>query len=135
MRTTTTLTTLTALMLASSTAWACGPTGQELRNFFVIMMPLLTLPYALFGSVVIAARSNGWYNHGTRLRRWFVASLGAGLAATVGGWAAMAFALLELDIPNETSFAMVVSTPLVFEVAYLTWLGSRARRRRLQQHD
>ena len=84
---------------------------------------------------MIAARTNGWYERGTRLRRWFVASLGAGLAATVGGWVATAFALLELSIPTETSFAIVLSTPLVFEVAYLSWLGSRARRRRLQQHD
>lgn len=133
MRTISTLPIFAGLMLAASTAWACPMGTQDIMKLAVIAMPILTMPYWLFGTAVIAARSHGWYPK-RRLRSWLVASIGAVIAATLGGIVGAALMLHAMPT-SDAGFAVFLSTPLVVEVAYLSWLGSRARRRRTAQVD
>lgn len=122
------LATLFGLMSVSATAFACG--GEA--NMFVIglfIAPFLALPYTLFGTAVIASQARQWFRR--PWLGWIIGTFGAWVACSAGGVAGFGLAQLakasQLHADNLQG-ALILSTPFVFEVAYLMWLHSRRPR-------
>ena len=89
----------------------------------------MAIPYTLFGTSVIATQARTWFER--PFRGWFVATFGAWFASAVGTVSGFGAAqLLEhADIGTKNlSSVIVLSTPLVFQIAYLMWLHTRAPR-------
>ncbi len=117
------LSTLTALMSTASVAWACGGDGSFIM--WLVLAPFMAIPYALFGTTVIAAQAREWFQ-----RPWL-----GWLTASVGGWAAAAAGVASgcgvavlgdsAQLASHAQTALVFSTPLVFTIAYLMWLHAR----------
>lgn len=121
---------LVAASMYSSTAWACMRGDDFLFIMGFILAPFVAVPYTLLGTSAIAIHARQWY--AKPRRGWFIGTIGAYLAAMVGvvlGFGAAQLAT-TLDSDNLES-VLILSTPLVVEVAYLMWLHVRAQRRAL----
>lgn len=117
---------LFALMLTSTAAWAC-PVGPESELFFgLFLAPFLAIPFTLFATGVIAVQARQWFVR--PVRGWLFATFGAWFAATVGGIAGIGIAYVATQAGIEARNVLttiVLSTPFVFQVAYLMRLHSR----------
>lgn len=124
-----TLSTLLALMTLSTTAFACVSGPESMILVGLIVAPFMAIPYTLFGTSVIATQARTWFRR--PLRGWFFGTFGAWFASAVGAAAGFSAAHLveaaEVGTNNLIG-ALILSTPLVFQVAYLMWLHTRAQR-------
>ena len=112
---------LFALTLFSSAAWAC-PTYETTYVDALIAAPFVALPYTLLAAGVIAFQASSWFKR--RLAGWVLATLGAWAICTLG--VAVGFAISEIDgFSRNVEAAILLSTPLVFQVAYLMRLHAR----------
>ena len=118
--------TLFALMLISSVAWAC-PVGEEDRSLVALFVaPFLAFPYTLFGAGVIASQARSWFKR--PFVGWMLGTLGAWVACTLG--AGVGFAISGIDgLVSNVEATIILSTPLVFGVAYLMLLHARRPKR------
>ena len=121
---------LTLFILLPATAWACMSGNDYLFVIGLMVAPFLALPYTLFGSAVIASQARTWFDR--PFAGWFKASFGAYFACVVGGIAGFGAAHLVaasgFDM-NHLESAIILSSPLVAQVAQLMWLHTRAQRR------
>ncbi len=110
-------------------AFACTPHGAGMIFVFgLLLAPLLAIPYGAVGSLVLARNARCWFER--PLKGWFLSSFFAWLAATVGAVVGFCIAALlqDLDVGSGAlAGTFIFTTPLVFEVAYLMWIRSRAR--------
>lgn len=118
-----------AALLIPATAWACGPTGEDLWILGVIAAFFLAMPYALFTSIVAASQAKKWFQTFRRFRGWVGATIGAyaiGVVGSLAGFgAAWAVESLISSSKDGLQIALIFSTPLVFQVAYMMWLHAR----------
>lgn len=124
-----TLSTLLALMSIAAPAWACMSGPESMILIGLILAPFMAIPYTLFGTSVIATQARTWFAR--PIRGWFLATFGSWFASAVGVTAGFGAAqLVEMaDIATDNlTGALILSTPLVFQVAYLMWLHNRAPR-------